>query len=205
MGKQTGETRERILQQGVALVSREGLTGVSFGTLAQRAQMSKSGLFAHFRSKEDAQIQLLEHAGRLADAQIVAPALAFPEGLPRLQAFVQHWLGWAERAGLPGGCPVAAGMFELDDASGPVRDKLLALEAQGRAFLTQETQRAVELGQLRASLDVAQFVWEVCGIYLGHHVARRFLRQPDADERAQTAFAALVDRSRPVRDSPGRA
>jgi len=126
---------------------------------------------------------------------VVAPAMAAPEGLPRLEALVRNWFGWTPRAGLPGGCPVAAAMFELDDAEGPVRDKVVAMEAEWRALLEGLTCQAVECGHLRADLDVEQFVWELCGIYLSHHTSQRFLRRSDSDDRAQTAFQALVDRS----------
>ena len=190
-------TRERILQQGLALMSQAGLAGVTLGQLAEQVGMSKSGVFAHFRSKEDVQIGLLEHMAQIASAHVVHPALSVAEGLPRLEALVHNWLGWAKRAGLPGGCPVAAGMFELDDVEGPVREKILAMEGQWRGLLKQLVRQAIDHGHLSADLDVDQFVWELCGIYLGHHAAHRFLRDADADDRAHTAFAALLERARP--------
>jgi hypothetical protein len=115
-----------------------------------------------------------------------------------LGALVRNWFGWAQRAGLPGGCPVAAGLFEFDDVEGRVRNKILELEGRWRRLLTELVQRAVSLGHLRGDLDVVQFVWELSGIYLGHHAAHRFLRAADADLRAQVAFQALVDRATPV-------
>src|ERR1700740_2053070 len=84
----------------------------------ERTGMSKSGLFAHFGSKEEVQIGLLEHTARIAAEHVVAPAMRASEGLPRLKALIRNWLGWTTRAGLAGGCPVAAGMFELDDNDG---------------------------------------------------------------------------------------
>jgi AcrR family transcriptional regulator len=188
-------TRERILHQGLALMSQSGLAGVTLGVLADQVGMSKSGLFAHFRSKEDVQIELLTHMAEFATAHVVAPSMTAREGLPRLRALVRNWFGWAQRAGLPGGCPVAAGLFEFDDVEGRVRNKILAMEAQWRRLLTELVRRAVDLGHLRRDLDVDQFVWELCGIYLGHHAANRFLRAADADLRAQRAFRALLDRA----------
>src|SRR6202046_5595310 len=188
-------TRDRILHQGLALMSRTGLAGVTLGVLADQVGMSKSGLFAHFRSKEDVQIELLTHMAEFAQAHVVAPSMAAADGLPRLQALVGNWFGWAQRAGLPGGCPVAAGLFEFDDVEGRVRNKILEMESEWRGLLTELVRRAVEMGHLRRDLDVEQFVWELCGIYLGHHAASRFLRAGDADARAQTAFEALVDRA----------
>src|SRR5882762_6139166 len=191
-------TRERILDKGLALMSQAGLDGVTRGVLADQVGMSKSGLFAHFRSKEEVQISLLDHTAEVGAARIIAPSMKEPEGLPRLKALVKNWFGWAPRAGLPGGCPVAAGLFEFDDVEGPVRNKILELEGQWRRLLIELVRRAVELGHLRRELDVGQFVWELSGIYLGHHAAHRFLRAADADARAKTAFDALLARALPA-------
>ncbi|MES2788493.1 MAG: TetR/AcrR family transcriptional regulator [Planctomycetota bacterium] len=191
-------THARILHQGLVLMSRSGLAGVTLGQLAEQVGMSKSGLFAHFRSKDDIQIALLEYMSQFAGPHVVEPAMKEPAGLPQLESLVQHWLGWAQRSGLPGGCPVAAGMFELDDLEGPVRDKILAMESEWRGLLGQLVRSAIELGHLRQHLDVEQFVWELCGIYLAHHVAHRFRRDADSDMRAATAFRALLDRALPV-------
>jgi len=191
-------TRERILDQGLALMSQSGLEGVTLGVLADQVGMSKSGLFAHFRSKEEVQISLLEHTAVVGAARIIAPSMKEPEGLPRLKALVKNWFGWAPRAGLPGGCPVAAGLFEFDDVEGPVRNKILEMEAEWRGLLTKTVTEARSLGHLRSDLDVTQFVWELCGIYLSHHAAQRFLKSPDADRRAKTAFEALLERAAPA-------
>ncbi len=179
-------------------MSQSGLSGVTLGVLADQVGMSKSGLFAHFRSKEEVQTGLLEYMLAVGRRSFVDPAMQAPVGLPRLQALVQGWLGWAQRAGLPGGCPVAAGLFEFDDIEGPVRDKILAMEREWRAFLTNLVQEAIAARHLRSDLDVEQFVWELCGIYLSHHAAHRFLRSAEADKRAHAAFSALVARSSPV-------
>jgi AcrR family transcriptional regulator len=183
-------------------MSQSGLAGVTLGVLADQVGMSKSGLFAHFSSKEDVQVELLAHSAEFAMAHVVTPSMAASEGLPRLRALVRNWFGWAQRAGLPGGCPVAAGLFEFDDVDGRVRDKILEMEGEWRRMLIGLVQRAVDLGHFRQDLDVDQFVWELCGIYLSHHAAHRFLRAADADTRANTAFEALVHRAAPP-DSEG--
>jgi len=180
-------------------MSQAGLECVTLGVLADQVGMSKSGLFAHFRSKEEVQIRLLEHTAVVGAARIIEPSMKEPDGLPRLKALVKNWFGWAPRAGLPGGCPVAAGMFEFDDVEGPVRDKIVEMEAQWRGLLTKTVAEASALGHLRSDLDAAQFVWELSGIYLSHHAAQRFLKSPHADRRAQTAFAALLERAAPVK------
>src|SRR5262250_3014281 len=101
MVKKAESTRERILRQGLALMSQSGLSGVTLGVLAGQVGMSKSGLFAHFRSKEDVQIELLNHMAEFVGEHVTRPALTAPEGLPRLRALVRNWFGWAQRAGLP--------------------------------------------------------------------------------------------------------
>ena len=196
-------SRERILGRGLELMSQSGLGGVTLGVLADRAGLSKSGLFAHFKSKDQVQIELLEYMSQYGRPHIIEPAMQEREGLPRLRTLVRRWFGWAPRSGLPGGCPVAAGMFEFDDVESPVRDKIMELEAAWRVFLYGLVQRAAELGHLRAGLDVEQFVWELNGIYLAHHTSQRFLRSPDADGRAAAAFDALVKRSLPGPKSRG--
>lgn len=200
------DTKERILAQGLNLLSQSGFAEVTVGVLAQRAGMSKSGLFAHFGSKEDAQLQLIDEMGRVTMTTVVQPAMAHPPGLKRLRAIVTNWFGWTERAGLEGGCPVAAGFFEYDDApaDNPVRQRLLHEEARWRAFLVSLANDAVEAGELRADLGLEQFVWELCGIYLNHHVSRRFLRDPKTNDRAKEAFESLVIRSLPSAQTPPR-
>lgn len=167
--------------------------------------MSKSGLFAHFGSKEEVQLGLLEGAMKVAAASFVEPALRKPPGLPRLKAVFNGWLGWTAKAGIAGGCPVAAGMFEFDDAAAdnPVRRQLSVLDQQWRELLMKLTHEAMRTGQLRSDLDAEQFVWELCGIYLAHHVSFRFAKDPRADKRAQNAFEALLARSKTVRAHPG--
>ncbi len=188
-------SRHRILWSGLSLLSETGLSGVSLGLLAERVGISKSGLFAHFRSKEQLQIALLDQTVEVAAVHVILPAMQQPEGLPRLQAFVRRWLGWSARAGLRGGCPIAAALFELDDVEGPVRDRAVAMEGHWRGLLRQLVQQAVEQGHLRPDLDVEQFIWELCGIYLSHHASLRFLRDPNADARAYAAFDTLLRRS----------
>ncbi len=180
-------------------MSQSGLAGVTLGVLADLVGMSKSGLFAHFRSKEEVQIKLLDYMAEFAAEHVVRPSLSAEQGLPRLQALVRNWFGWAQRTGLPGGCPIAAGLFEFDDAEGAVRDKILEMEEKWRGLLNQLVRDAIQCGHLRKDLDINQFVWELSAIYLGHHAAHRFLRAADADKRARTAVGALLERALPQR------
>lgn len=198
-------THQRILGRGLEIVSERGLAGVSLGGLAERAELSKSGLFAHFRSKEELQIELLRAAEEALRREVVLPAMEEPEGLPRLRALVGRWLGWASRSGLPGGCPLYGAAFELDDAEeGPVRDYLAESQRGWSGMLVGLVNEAMALGHLRDDLDAVQFVWELNGVYLSHHVSQRLTRDPEADARALAAFETLVASSHPEQSSePG--
>jgi AcrR family transcriptional regulator len=193
------DTKDRIVVEGLALLAKEGLAGVTLGVLAQQTGLSKSGLFAHFGSKSEVQLRLLDETVEVSK-RIVEPALRLAPGVAQLRAVLQAWLGWSEKAGLDGGCALAGGFFELDDAplDDPVRMRLASIEAEWRRMLVNLTVGAVNAGDLTSDLDVEQFVWEMYGLYLNHHVSKRFVRDPKATSRAMNAFDALVSRSTPA-------
>jgi AcrR family transcriptional regulator len=187
-------TRDRLLATGLNRLSVEGLSGITIGALASAAGISKSGFFAHFASKEDLQMQLLDEMTRVAEGKVVAPAMARKPGLARLKELFHRWLGWSSKAGLSGGCPIAAAIFELDDLDGPVRDRVVALEGHWRGLLEALVVEAVAAGELARSTDAAQIAWELTGIYLAHHASSRLARDPESQLRADTAFNALLAR-----------
>ncbi len=188
-------TRTRVIEEGLQALSQGGLSAVTIGRLAEATGLSKSGLFAHFRSRESLELALLDETVRVAWRHIVEPAMRNLEGLPRLVALVGLWFGWSSRAGLRGGCPIAAAMFELDDTPGVVRDRVAELDEEWRRLLHTQVRQAIDLGHLDAAADADQIVWELRGIYLAHHSTMRFQRDPDADRRAQYALVALLQRS----------
>lgn len=188
-------TKARLLSAGLDLLSQDGLSGLSIGRVAEAAGLSKSGMFAHVRSKEQLEINLLDAGIELAARTVIAPAMETRPGLTRLRVLIKGWLGWSSRAGLSGGCPVAAALFELDDRPGPVRDHVAMLERQWHDLLAGLTAEAVERGELRDGLDIEQFVFELSGIYLSHHTASRFRHDPLALERARRAVDALIARA----------
>ena len=196
MKKTAAKTYDRILDEGLEMLTVTGLAGVTFGSLAAAVGMSKSGLYAHFRSKEDIQLRLLAHADALAAREVLAPAMAEAPGLPRLAALMRNWLGWTRRVGLRGGCPIASALFELDDLEGVVRAQIGKAEAAVRKVQAGVLRDAIASGTLRGDTDVDQFTWELRGIYLSHHVSSRFIEDPLADRHAMVAFDALVDRWR---------
>lgn len=184
-------TRGAVLDDAMQLASTVGLGGLSIGRLAESAEMSKSGLFAHFRSKEQLQLQTLQRArDRFVDV-VVRPALAAERGLPRVRAVFERWLVWA-REGLAGGCIFVAAAAELDDQPGPLRDALVREERDWLELLETVARAAVAEGHFRADLDPAQFAFELHGVMLAHHHAARLMRDERAVERTQAAFAALL-------------
>jgi AcrR family transcriptional regulator len=158
--------------------------------------MSKSGLFAHFRSKEALQLEILRIAGARMVETVVKPALATPRGEPRVRALFERWLAWEQSPSLPGGCPFMAASFELDDRPGPVRDYVVQNLRDWLDTLAGAARIAVQEGHFRADLDCEQFAHDCQGIGLAFVHASRLMRDPRARARASTAFEALVSASR---------
>jgi AcrR family transcriptional regulator len=185
------ETRSVILRQALDLSSEVGLEGLTVGALAKQVGMSKSGLYAHFESKEDLQSQVLDAAAALFVDVVVSKALTRPRGLPRVEALFQNWLGWTTEK-LSGGCPFIAAATEYDDRPGPVRDTLVGHLLDVIGTIARAAQISVDEGHFRADLDVDQFAFEFWAILLAYHHFCRLMRQDDARKRAKRAFAALI-------------
>lgn len=190
-------TRATILDAGFRIVSKDGLEGLTIGTLAEATGLSKSGLFAHFGSREELLIAVLERGQREFVDLVIQPALAKPRGLPRLRALFTHWLDWTESANLPGGCPMIGGATEFDDKPGLVRDTLAAGQRGWIDTLNRAARQAIEQGQLAAGADAEQISFELFGIALVVHHHRRLLGYDRARQRAMDAMEALFARHAP--------
>jgi AcrR family transcriptional regulator len=186
------QTRAAILDKAVEITSQLGLEGLTIGTLAEAMGMSKSGLFAHFGSREELLLATLDHGTALFTEQVFVPALKAPRGVPRIRALFQNWLAWTESTELPGGCPMIGAATEYDDRPGPVRDRLRQGQWQWIDTLKKAVQMAVEERQLAPDTDVEQLVFEMFGIGLVLHHHRRLLGDAKARERALTAFDRLL-------------
>ena len=187
------QTRAIILTEALRAASVEGFQGISIGTLADRLNMSKSGLFAHFGSKEELQIAVLKEAAERFADQVLRPALAAPRGLARIRAILDHWLAYSVASGLPGGCLFIAAAAEFDDKPGPVRDFLQQQQGQWRQSLLKAIGMAVEAGELPPETDVEQFGFEMFALVLACHHDQRLLSQRNAVDRARTGFERLLD------------
>jgi AcrR family transcriptional regulator len=186
------KTKELIIADALRLASAGGMAAVSFGTLAARLDLSKSGLFAHFKDKTDLELAILDAAEVAFRANVIEPAMKSRAGLPRLRKLFDLWLGWASRCGLGGGCPVLGASFEYDDVPGPVRDRVAGLQRRWMAFLQSVVEDAKAAGDLSASADARQLVSGMFGIYLSHHVAARLLDDPEATAVARRSSSILL-------------
>jgi AcrR family transcriptional regulator len=171
--------------------------------------MSKSGLFAHFGSREELLLAVMDRGQQEFVKVVINPALSRPRGLPRLKALFVEWIGWTESADLPGGCPMIGGAIEFDDKPGVVRDALVAGQRAWIETLTRATRQAIEQGQLAPGTDPEQISFEMFGIALVVHHHRRLLGYDKARQRAIDALDALLDRyavsnsrAKPARQAP---
>lgn len=189
-------TKEAILERALAMATRTGIEGLTMGTLAKEANLSKSGLFAHFQSKEQLQLDVLETAATRFIEMVIAPALREPRGEPRVRALFERWMEWEKAPFLPGGCPFIALANELDDRPGPVREKLVAYQRDWLQALATAARIAVAEGHFRANLDCDQLAYDLYAIILGYQHFSRLLRDPVAEPRARQAFEGLLAASR---------
>ncbi len=185
-----------MLDRAVEVARRVGLSGLTIGSLAEQAELSKSGLFAHFRSKEALQIQVLEHARAGFEDAVARPALRAPRGEPRLRELFDRWLEWD---GLPGGCPFVAAATEFDDRPGPVRDRLVRDERDMVDMIGTIVRSGIAEGHFRDDTDPEQVAQDFYGVILARHHMLRLLRDARADSRARRAFEALVAAARTTR------
>ena len=189
-------TREAILRHAVGLASRVGLSGLSIGRLAQELDLSKSGLFSHFHSKEALQLQVLEYGAARFVESVVKPALACPRGVARIEGLLDRWLAWSRSDPISGGCFFVAMATDLDDRPGPTRDLLVRLQRSWMDLLADLVRATVREGRFRPDTDAEQFAHDMYGVMLAYHHASRLLGDPAAEERARRALAALVDARR---------
>lgn len=189
-------TRRTILDQAMAAATELGLEALSIGSLAKRTGMSKSGLFAHFSSKENLQLAVLETASERFVKLVIEPAFKAPRGEPRVRAMLRKWMDWESAAFQPGGCVFISVANELADRPGVVRDYLVETQERWLATLARAAQIAIDEGHFRSNLDPQQFAFEVHGLVLSCHFYSRLLRSPDANDRLHQAFDNIILASR---------
>jgi AcrR family transcriptional regulator len=185
-------TRAAILDCAVGLASQMGLEGLSIGALAEVAGMSKSGVFAHFGSREELQIAVIREYHRRFEDEVFFPSMLEARGVPRLRALFERWLRRVS-VEVDSGCIYISGAVEFDDRPGPVRDALVGMIRAWQAALNRAIRIAVDAGQLRADTDVTQMSFEMHGLILALHHDARLMRASGAPDRARAGFERIVN------------
>jgi AcrR family transcriptional regulator len=188
-------TRELIIERAYAIACRAGLEGLSIGDLAQAVGMSKSGVFAHFGSREDLQLAVLDFGGRRFGEFVLLPALRKPRGLARLHAIVDGWFDWVREN--QHGCLIMGAVSEYDSRPGPLHDAVVALILRWRNDTARATQMAIDAGELRADTDPQQLSFEIFGIALALHQDTRLFDPKQARAHAERAIERLISANSP--------
>jgi AcrR family transcriptional regulator len=185
------QTRAAIVDAALALASHIGLEGLSIGALAEVTGMSKSGVFAHFGSREELQISVVREYHLKFEEEVFRPSMAAARGLPRLRALFDRWLKRVS-VEIDSGCIYISGAVEFDDRPGPVRDALVDMVNTWQQALERSIAAAVAEGHLRADTDARQLLFEIHGLILALHHDARFLRHAGAEERARAGFERVL-------------
>lgn len=186
------QTRATILDVALEMASREGLEGLTIGSLAEKMSMSKSGVFAHFGSREDLQIEVLKRYNDLFEQEVFYPSLKEPRGLPRLREFFARWVRRVTME-IVSGCIYISGAVEYDDRPGAIREELVSMVNALQEAFRRCVQQAIDEGHLRADTDARQMAFEIYGLVLALHHDARFVKRPDSVERAKRGFERLVE------------
>jgi AcrR family transcriptional regulator len=185
-------TRDAILARAVDMASVQGLEGLTVGSLAEQLGMSKSGLFAHFGSKEDLQLATVEAARKVFIDKVTVPAIRAPKGMPRLWGLINFWLALVERNVFKGGCFFSAASFEFDSRRGVVRDRIKAIMYEWIGVITRAVQEAQKAGHLDPKANPVHMAFEFHAIAIGAHWAHQLLDDREAYSRARaTALEKL--------------
>ncbi len=185
-------TRAAILEVALNLASRDGLEGLTIGLLADKMNMSKSGVFAHFGSREDLQSEVLKLYHANFEREVFFPSIKEARGLPRLQAMYARWIKRVT-VEIASGCIYISGAVEYDDRPGPIREELAGMVRAWQQALLRCVEQTIAIGDLKPDTDPHQVVFEMYGLILALHHDARFLRMPGSVNRAQAGFDRLME------------
>ena len=191
-------TRNAILEKAAALATEEGLEPLSIGQLAEATGMSKSGLFAHFGSKEELQLATVDHAAARFVAEVIAPAREAPRGLARVWALCDHMIDYAERQVFPGGCFFAATSFEFDNRPGAVRDRIQEMLASWLSYLEHAVEQAQETGELDATASAREIAFQLDAFAQAANAQFQLFRDERVFDEARRAVRERLESLRPA-------
>ena len=185
------QTKAALVDAALSVATQVGLEGLSIGALADATQMSKSGVFAHFGSREELQISVIREYHNRFEHEVFYPALNQPRGLPRLRAMFANWMQRTS-VEIDSGCLYISGAVEFDDREGPVRDALVSSVMTWHSALRRAIQAARQMGHLRADVNDDQMLFEIHGLILALHYEARFLKHPGSIARANAGFDRIL-------------
>jgi AcrR family transcriptional regulator len=190
-------TRNSILEVAAALATEEGLDPLSIGRLAEATGMSKSGLFAHFGSKEELQLATVEYAAKLFVAEVIDPARSAPKGMARIWALCDHMIGYSERQVFPGGCFFAATSFEYNNRPGPVRDRIEEMIRSWLSYLEHAVEQAQEAGELDPNASAREISFQLDAFAQASNAQYQLFRDPQVFDDARRAIRERLESLRP--------
>jgi AcrR family transcriptional regulator len=188
-------TRESIVDEALAQAVHVGLKGLSLGALAESLALSKSGLFAHFKSKEALQLAVLDEAVKRFMAHVAMPVMKIPEGRARLEALFKLSLRWMKGEADLDGCPFMVIAYGLGPKESPLRDKLVASQEEWQAFIASTVSGAIKVRDFKSEVEPAQFAFEFIGLCLAYQRALKLGLDRSALSRANRAFEGMVERA----------
>jgi AcrR family transcriptional regulator len=194
-------TRNTILETAAALATEEGLDPLSIGRLAEATGMSKSGLFAHFGSKEELQLATVDHAAALFVTEVIAPARAAPKGLARVWTLCDHMIDYAERQVFPGGCFFAATSFEFNNRPGPVRDRIEHMIRSWLSYLEHAVEQAQSSGELTDEVSAREIAFQLDAFAQAANAQFQLFRDDRVFAEARGAVRDRIDTLRPHANS----
>jgi AcrR family transcriptional regulator len=198
------QTRAAIVDAALELAGRDGLEGLTIGLVADRMRMSKSGVFAHFGSREDLQIAVLKEYEKRFVEGVLLPSLNEARGLPRLEAMYSRWVDRTSVEIASLGCIYVSGAVEYDDRPGPIRDELVGMIRSWQAELMRAIKQAIEEGHLRSDTDPMQLIFVIEGLVLSVHFNARLMHNKESITRARAGFAQWINAHRAPAQSPLR-
>src|SRR5574343_933367 len=187
------QTKQAIIEAALGLATHIGLEGLSIGALADVMGMSKSGVFAHFGSREELQVSVIREYHHCFEQEVFYPAMSAPRGIPRLRALFDNWMKRTSIE-IDSGCIYISGAVEVDDRTGPVRDALASSVLTWHAAMRRAIEQCKELGELRADTNEEQMLFEIHGLILALHYEARFLQTPGSMGRAVQGFHNILAR-----------
>ena len=190
-------TRNSILEVAAALATEEGLEPLSIGRLAEATAMSKSGLFAHFGSKEELQLATVDHAAKLFVGEVIDPARGAPKGLARIWALCDHMIDYSERQVFPGGCFFAATSFEFNNRPGPVRDRIEEMIRSWLSYLEHAVEQAQEAGELDPNASAREVAFQLDAFAQASNAQYQLFRDPQVFDDARRAVQGRLESLRP--------